>query len=138
METNETDDVSELPPAPALPPPPSPEMPFPPSPPEMPPPPLPPYPPYPPFAPFSPPDERKFVEEQKESEKRSTGVGGNDGAGKLWWFCFYLTCAFIVVVGTWLKARELTLNPEMRYRAQANFRRPATRLRPTQNYERVE
>ncbi len=138
METNETDDGSELPPAPALPPPPSPEMPFPPSPPEMPPPPLPPYPPYPPFAPFSPPDERKFVEEQKESEKRSTGVGGNDGAGKLWWFCFYLTCAFIFVVGTWLKARELTLNPEMRYRAQANFRRPATRLRPTQNYERVE
>ena len=37
------------------------------------------------------------------------------------------------------KSRELTLNPEMRYRAQANFRRPVTRLRsPTQTYERVE
>ena len=132
-------DGEPLPPTRSLSPPPSPEMPFPPSLPEMPPPPLPPYPPYPPFAPFTPPDERKFVEEQKESEKRSTGVGGNDGAGKLWWFCFHLTLAFIIVVGTWLKARELTLNPEMRYRAQANFRRPVTRLRsPTQTYERVE
>lgn len=139
LKANETADDSEPPPTPSLPPPPSPEMPLPPSPPLEPPPPLPPYPPYPPFAPFSPPDERKFVEEQKESEKRSTGVGGNDGAGKLWWFCFYLTLIFIFVVGTWLKARELTLNPEMRYRAQANFRRPA-RLRPQQRetYERVE
>jgi len=139
LKANETTDDSEPPPTPSLPPPPSPEMPLPPSPPLEPPPPLPPYPPYPPFAPFSPPDERKFVEEQKESEKRSTGVGGNDGAGKLWWFCFYLTLIFIFVVGTWLKARELTLNPEMRYRAQANFRRPA-RLRPQQRetYERVE
>lgn len=139
LKANETADDNEPPPTPSLPPPPSPEMPLPPSPPLEPPPPLPPYPPYPPFAPFSPPDERKFVEEQKESEKRSTGVGGNDGAGKLWWFCFYLTLIFIFVVGTWLKARELTLNPEMRYRAQANFRRPA-RLRPQQRetYERVE
>ena len=101
------------PPPPPDKPPPSPPVPY------KPPPPLPPWPPYPPTPPYAPPDERKAVEEEKESAKRSTGVGGNDGgAGKLWWFCMNVTIIFIIVISCWLKMREDLLNPEMRYRAQ--------------------
>ena len=90
----------------------------------------------PPWPPRAPPDERKFVEEQKESEKRTTGVGGNSGAGTLWMFCMSFTMVFVIILSVWLKLREFTLSPEMQYRASA--RRPIILRKNHAPLERVD